>query len=270
MFYGIACQQIKHIISPWIWCCLRLPASGICLHNQLAIDCPVYLLKQRGYIGGSESVSIVGRLKSSSVSILCMSFKILFFVVSHQVMSDSPWPHGLQYTRLLCPSLSQSWLRLMSIESVMPYNHLILCCPFSSCPQSFPTSGSFPVSWLFASGGPSVGVFSLSIVVFHYMSSLSCCFFYDARPLWLLGSLQWIHLCVLSPSTLLLRTCVGQCLKSSPVPGGHMFQRGALVLVPQVASFHLTCFNALPVWQFPPLPFICISYRWMSILVLYW
>ena len=172
------------------------------------------------------------------------------------------------------------WLPCPSLSSRVYSNSCPLCqwcyltISFSaalfSCLQSFPASGSFPVSWLFASGGPSVGVFSLSIVVFHYMSSLSCCFFYDARPLWLLGSLLWIHLCVLSPSTLLLRTCVGQCLKSSPVPGGHMFQRGALVLVPQVASFHLTCFNALPVWQFPPLPFICISYRWMSILVLYW
>ena len=46
----------------------------------------------------------------------------------------------------------------MSIESVMPSNHLILCRPFSSCPQSFPASGSFPMSWLFTSGGWSTGV----------------------------------------------------------------------------------------------------------------
>ena len=39
----------------------------------------------------------------------------------------------------------------MSIESVMPSKHLIFCCPFSSCPQSFSTSGSFPVSRLFTS-----------------------------------------------------------------------------------------------------------------------
>ena len=38
---------------------------------------------------------------------------------------------------------SQNLLKLMSIESVMPSNHLILCHPFSSCPQSFPASGSF-------------------------------------------------------------------------------------------------------------------------------
>ena len=50
-------------------------------------------------------------------------------------------------------TISQSLLKLMSVESVMPSNHLILCGPFSSCPQSFPPSGSFPVSQLFASGG---------------------------------------------------------------------------------------------------------------------
>ena len=48
--------------------------------------------------------------------------------------------------------------KLMPIKSVMPSNHLILCCPFSSCPQSFPASGSFPMSWLFISGGQSIGV----------------------------------------------------------------------------------------------------------------
>ena len=42
---------------------------------------------------------------------------------------------------------SQSSPKLMSIESVMPSNHLILCLiPFSSCPQSFQASGSFPMS----------------------------------------------------------------------------------------------------------------------------
>ena len=43
---------------------------------------------------------------------------------------------------------SRSLLKLMSIELVMPSNHLILCYPFSSCLQSFPASGSFPSSRL--------------------------------------------------------------------------------------------------------------------------
>ena len=54
-------------------------------------------------------------------------------------------------------SNSQNLLKLMSIESVMPFNRLILCRPFSSCLQSFSTSGSFPMSQFFASGGQSIG-----------------------------------------------------------------------------------------------------------------
>ena len=64
-----------------------------------------------------------------------------------------PWT--LAHQASLSFTISQSLLKLMSIESVMPSIHLILCCPLLSCPQSFPASGSFPVSQLFASGGQS-------------------------------------------------------------------------------------------------------------------
>ena len=53
---------------------------------------------------------------------------------------------------------SQSLLKLMSVESVMPSNHLILCRPLSLCLQSFPPSGSFPMSQFFTSSGQSIGV----------------------------------------------------------------------------------------------------------------
>ena len=55
--------------------------------------------------------------------------------------------------------ISQSLLRFMSIESVMLSNTSFSVAPFSSCPQSFPSSGFFPVSWLFASGGQSIGTY---------------------------------------------------------------------------------------------------------------
>ena len=56
-------------------------------------------------------------------------------------------------------SITISWclLRLMSIESAMPSNHLVFCHPLSSCPQSFPASGSFQMSGLFILGGQSIG-----------------------------------------------------------------------------------------------------------------
>ena len=46
----------------------------------------------------------------------------------------------------------------MLIESVMPSNHLSLCCPLLLLPPIFPASGSFPVSQLFTSAGQSIGV----------------------------------------------------------------------------------------------------------------
>ena len=78
---------------------------------------------------------------------------------SSSVVSDSLRPHELQHTRPPCPSptpgvypnscpLSQ-WCHPTISSSVVP---------FSSCPQSFPTSGSFQISQLFASGGQSIGI----------------------------------------------------------------------------------------------------------------
>ena len=72
-------------------------------------------------------------------------------------MSNSLQPRRLQHARLPCPSPSpracsiscplSRWWHPTILSSVMPF----------SCPQSFPASGSFPVSWLFASGGQSIG-----------------------------------------------------------------------------------------------------------------
>ena len=53
---------------------------------------------------------------------------------------------------------SQSLLKLMSIQSMIHPTISSSVVPFSSCLQSFPASGSFPVSQLFASGGQSIGV----------------------------------------------------------------------------------------------------------------
>ena len=56
----------------------------------------------------------------------------------------------------------RSSLKLMSIESVMPSSHLILCHPLLLLPQSLPASESFPMSQLFAWGGQSTGVSALA------------------------------------------------------------------------------------------------------------
>ena len=75
--------------------------------------------------------------------------------LSHVWLFATPWTAVRQAS--LSFTISQSLLKFMSIESTMPSNHLILCCPFSSCPQSFPESGSFPMCQFFASGGQSIG-----------------------------------------------------------------------------------------------------------------
>ena len=78
---------------------------------------------------------------------------------THSVVSDSLRPHESQHTRPPCPSptarvypnpcpLSQ-WCHLTISSSVIP---------FSSCPQSFPASGSFQMNQLFVSGGQNIGV----------------------------------------------------------------------------------------------------------------
>ena len=78
---------------------------------------------------------------------------------SRSVVSDSLWPHESQHTRPPCPSPapgvypnscpSSRWCHAAISFSVIP---------FSSCPQSLPASGSFPMSQLFAWGSQSIGV----------------------------------------------------------------------------------------------------------------
>ena len=63
---------------------------------------------------------------------------------NHSVVSNSLWFHGLQHARPPCPSPTPRVYSLMSIESVMPSNHLILCCPLLFLPSVFRSSGGFP------------------------------------------------------------------------------------------------------------------------------
>ena len=67
-------------------------------------------------------------------------------------------PQTAAYQDSLSFTISQSLFKLMSTELVMPSNHLILCHPILLLPSIFPSSGSFPLSWLFSSGGQSIEV----------------------------------------------------------------------------------------------------------------
>ena len=77
---------------------------------------------------------------------------------SHSVVSDSLWPHVLQHTSFPCPSLSPGVCSNSLPLSRWCYPNISSSVTlFSSCPQSFPASGSFPMGGLFTLGGQSIG-----------------------------------------------------------------------------------------------------------------
>ena len=78
---------------------------------------------------------------------------VVFQSLSHDRFFVTPWNEAWQAS--LSFIISWSLLKLMSIESMMPSNHLILSA--SSHPQYFPALGSFPVSQFFTSGGQYIG-----------------------------------------------------------------------------------------------------------------
>ena len=83
---------------------------------------------------------------------------VLFLLFSRSVMSSSLRPHGLQHTMLPCPSASSG--ACSNSHPLSQWCHPTISSsivPFFSCLQSFPASGSFPMSQLFASGDQSIG-----------------------------------------------------------------------------------------------------------------
>ena len=92
-------------------------------------------------------------------AVLSSSISHTALLFSHSVISNSFWSHRLQHARLQCTSLSprvcsnscplNQWCHPTISSSIIP---------FSSCPQSFPASGSFQKSQFFTLGGQSIGV----------------------------------------------------------------------------------------------------------------
>jgi len=114
--------------------------------------CYIAVTKAVEWCGGKKILNY-DKLDSNSIT-------ISYTVVVVQSLScvqlfATPWTAAHQAS----PSFTISWslLKLMSIESVMPSRHLILCHPLLLLPSNFPASGSFPVSQFFASGGQSIG-----------------------------------------------------------------------------------------------------------------
>ena len=99
-----------------------------------------------------------------------VSFSVQF---SCSVVSDSLRPHGLQHARLPWSiTSSQSLLKLMSIESVMPSNHLILCHPLLLLPSIFPSIRVFSNESVLHIKWTKYWSFSFSISPFNKYSRL--------------------------------------------------------------------------------------------------
>ena len=95
--------------------------------------------------------------------LLCSPETVTTLLIGYQfscsVVCDSLWPHGLQHARLPCPSPTPgAYSNSMSIESVMPSNHLILCGPLLLLPSIFPSIRAFQMSQFFLSGDQIIGV----------------------------------------------------------------------------------------------------------------
>ena len=119
--------------------------------------------------GGMGHLEGPGMLKVFNISIYVFFFFLIFrnvLLFSDSVVSDPLWPCGLQDSRLPCLSLSPEacssscpsnwWCHPTTSSSVIP---------FSSRLQSFPASGSFPISQLFAPGGQRTGASALASVL---------------------------------------------------------------------------------------------------------
>ena len=99
----------------------------------------------------------------------CLILIVIEFVVAVQFLSRvslfaTPWTAAHQAS--LSITISWSFLKLMSIEQVMPSNYLILCRPLLLLPSIFPIIRFFfPMSQLFASSGQSIGTSALASVL---------------------------------------------------------------------------------------------------------
>ena len=109
-------------------------------------------------VGRGQGCWTPDKVQDSSLKQRIIQFKLLAIFSLVTQLCPTLWPHELQHSRPPCPSPTpgvhpnpyplRRWCHPTISSSVVPF----------SCPQSFPTSGSFQMSQLFASGGQSIGV----------------------------------------------------------------------------------------------------------------
>ena len=168
--------SLQLILVPLTWKCMHAFSVASVVSNSLQPHglYPARPLCPWDFSGKNARVDCHALLQgifwiqeSNSSLLLLLLCRSILYLLSHQgsldlkvqfnsaqFVSDSLWPHGLQHTRSPCPSptpgtcsnacLLSQWCHPTISSSVIP---------FSPCLQSFPASGSFPVTQFFASGG---------------------------------------------------------------------------------------------------------------------
>ena len=127
-----------NLLNRFLFAKLTEKVKTLCsrLRNRTSLSCP-----KGSHVLGLMKMPLQGR---NSHLLLWQSGFLLF-------MSDSTVPWRAAHHASLSFTISRSLLKLIPIELVMSSNHLSSITAFSSCLQSFPASGSFPVSGLFSS-----------------------------------------------------------------------------------------------------------------------
>ena len=127
------------------------------------VTCWLKVIVNENILGQSLEISV--NCLPKSITIKCMSLAIKHLTPLNtvsSVLSHPLWPHGLQHARPSCPSpTSRAYSNSCSLSR---WCHPTISSS-AACLQSFPASGSFQMSWLFTSGGQSIGVSAPALVL---------------------------------------------------------------------------------------------------------
>ena len=143
-------RRKRHGFDPWVG---KIPGGGLATHSSV--------LAWRMDRGVWQAM--VHRVTKSQTQLKWLQFSSIQSLSCVRLF-ETPWTAAARQASLSITN-SRSLPRLMSVESVMPSNHLILCRPLLLLPSIFPTSGSFQMSQLFTSGGQNTGVSALTSVL---------------------------------------------------------------------------------------------------------
>ena len=151
----------------WSWRSDEIQCYGLYLAGVSQLSLYIsHPFSESSHLAGAYSCRLVcavswARWLRWQFSFSCVPHPHLICLFSHSVMSNSLWPHGLQHPGLPCPSPTPRACSGMNPSPLSQWYHptiLSSVIPFSSRPQSFPASGSFPMGQFFTSHGQRIGI----------------------------------------------------------------------------------------------------------------